>query len=68
MSYGMHALYRSVRKSYPKIDFEIRFLSDRLLRYLVNPWPIIGEDTIPEGSLSYSVLSRVQPKQAIDFG
>jgi hypothetical protein len=44
----MHAPYRSVRKDYPKVDFEIRFVADRPLRYVDNPGPVLGEDTIVE--------------------
>src|SRR5258708_29386062 len=64
----MHAPYRSVRKNYPKIDFEICFLPEGPLRYLGNPRPVFREDTIVERSLRHSVPSLIEPKQVVDFG
>src|SRR3977135_2551320 len=63
----MHALYRSVRKSYSKINFEIRFLSDSAGRRFDIADPIIGENTIPE-SLERHIVLRIEPKQAVYFG
>ncbi len=51
MPHGMYVLDRAIWKSNSEIDFEVRFLSDSLLRYFNNPAPIFGEDTILEGLL-----------------
>src|ERR1700720_1730149 len=68
MPYGMYAFYRSVRKSYPKIDFEICFLSDSLGRHFDVPAPVLGENAIPEGLQRHCALLRIEPKQVVHFG
>jgi len=64
----MYALYRSVRKSYSKINFEVRFLSDSPGRRFDIAGPIFRENTIPEGLQRYSALFRIEPKQIVYFG
>src|ERR1700694_3614791 len=68
MPHRMYSLYRSVRKSYSKINFEVRFLSDSPGRRFDIAEPVFGENTIPEGLQRHSALCRIEPKQVIYFG
>src|ERR1700676_1578143 len=51
MPHRMYVLYRAIRKSYSKIDFEVRFLPDGLAHYLENSASVFGDNTILEGLL-----------------
>src|ERR1700694_4789359 len=68
MPHRMYSLYRSVRKSYSKVNFEVRFLSDSPGRRFDIAEPVFGENTIPEGLQRHSALSRIEPKNVVYFG
>jgi hypothetical protein len=46
MPHGMYASCRAVRKSYSKINFDMRFFSDSLGLRFDNPAQIFGENTL----------------------
>ena len=45
----MHALYRAVRQSYSKVNFDVLFLPDSLAIYFDNPAQILGDNTLLKG-------------------
>jgi hypothetical protein len=49
MPHGMYVFYRTIRKSYSEINFEVYFLSDSLLCHFDHPLPVFGENAILEG-------------------
>jgi len=49
MPHGMNVSDRSVGERDTKIDFEVSFLSNGLLRHFDDPLPILGENAIVEG-------------------
>ena len=68
MPHGMYALDRSVGKSYPKINFKGRFLSDRAGRRFDVADPVFRNNTIPEGLQRHSTLFRIEPENVVNSG
>ncbi len=65
--HGTYALCRSVRKSYPEINFEVHLVPDGPGHHFNNPAPVFGKNAIPERLYRHIGLFRIEPKQRIDF-
>src|SRR5258706_1566659 len=68
MPHGMYSPYRSVRKNYPELNFEVRSLSDRPGRHFDIADPVFGVDAIPEGMQRHRALFPIEPKNVVYFG